>query len=429
MKGSAYNIFSTGTDGKTLVFNACTKRFFRFSEKHTSRLKEIIDDIDQYTAIPAYAELCATLQDNGFVVDDNKEEYISLSKAFESYRTERAYTLLVMTTYACNFSCWYCVQKHKHVALTTDTEDKIKSHIARYLHDNKIKSFNLSWFGGEPLLNYDSMRRLSSFASEYCRDNGIDYMSSITTNGSLLTPEMISEMSGLKFRNFQITIDGSRVHHNATRYNATISDSFSLILHNIYTLCDVIPEANVVVRINYTKDNLDEDIVAQIDSILAPFRNRVQIMFRKVWQEKLSDELSAKVGTIMEDMVRKGYNVFHDFDSPAPCYVEKVHYHAVFPDGTVDRCSNVDMSQARGMLLSDGAIKWNNRPQECDANIFTAKSECERCKYLPLCFGPCPKRRMVEGERNGRIRCQYKDKDSVFASELKNYVRIKEAAV
>ena len=429
MTGSAYNIFSTGTDGKTLVFNACTKRFFRFSEKNTQRLKEIIEDVDRYAGVSEYAGLCTTLHDNGFVVDDDKSEYNQLFKSFETYRTEPAYTLLVMTTYACNFSCRYCIQKHRNVTMTMDTEDKIKSHIARYLYDNKIRSFNLSWFGGEPLLNYDSIRRLSSFASEYCQANNIDFTSCITTNGSLLTPEMISEMSELNFRSFQITIDGNRHSHNATRYNATINDSFSLILHNIYVLCDMIPEATVIVRINYTKDNLDRSLVEQLDSILAPFRGRVQIMFRKVWQEEFSDELSAKVGIVMEDMVRRGYSVFHDFDNPAPCYVEKNHFHAVFPDGTVDRCSNVDMSQARGILLSDGAIKWNVRPQECDANIFTAESECERCKYLPLCFGPCPKRRMVEGERNGRIRCQYKDKDSVFASEIKNYVRIKEAAV
>lgn len=429
MKDSAYNIFSTDADGKSLVFDAYTRRFFRVSEKNTHRLREIIADIDRYTDVMEYAGLCSTLRDNGFVIDDNKSEYDLLYKSFEAYRTEPAYTLLVMTSYACNFSCWYCVQKHKSVALTVDAEEKIRSHIARYLHDNEITSFNLSWFGGEPLLNYDSIYRLSYFAAEYCRDNDIDFMSSITTNGSLLTKEMISEMSGLNFRSFQITLDGNKHCHNATRYNATISDSFSLILHNIYTLCDIIPEANVIVRINYTKDNLDEIFVAQIDTVLAPFRDRVQIMFRKVWQEKFSDKLSAKVGTIMEDMVRRGYKVFHDFDNPAPCYVEKAHYHAVFPDGTVDRCSNVDMSRSRGVLLHDGSIRWNVRPQECDTNIFTAESECRRCKYLPLCFGPCPKRRMVESKKNGCIRCQYEDKDSVFASEILNYVRIKEAAI
>ena len=42
MKDSAYNIFSTDADGKSLVFNAYTRRFFRVSEKNTHRLREII---------------------------------------------------------------------------------------------------------------------------------------------------------------------------------------------------------------------------------------------------------------------------------------------------------------------------------------------------------------------------------------------------
>lgn len=429
MKGSAYNIFNAGINGKTLVFNAYTKRFFWLSDKSALRLKEIINDIDNYISVPAYADLCAKLYGNGFVVDDSKDEYDCLYKFYESYCAEPTYTLLVMTTYACNFSCRYCVQKHEDVALTMSVEEKIKAHISHYLSSYKIKSFNLSWFGGEPLLNYGSIHRLSSFAAQYCRDRGIAFMSSITTNGSLLTKEMIHEMSELQFRSFQITIDGTKKYHNATRYNSTIRDSFSLILHNIYILCDVIPEANVIVRINYTEENLGEELVSQIDSVLAPCRKRVQIMFRKVWQENFTDNLGFKVGAIMEDMTRRGYNVFHDFDSSMPCYVEKIHYNTIFPDGTIDRCSNIDMSCSRGVLLDDGTILWRTHPQECDSNIFTIDSECQRCKYLPLCFGLCSKRRMVEEKRIGRIRCQYENKDIVYASEIMNYVRIKEAVV
>ena len=98
MKDSAYNIFSTDADGKSLVFNAYTRRFFRVSEKNTHRLREIIADIDRYADVMEYAGLCSTLRDNGFVIDDNKSEYDLLYKSFEAYRTEPAYTLLAMTS-------------------------------------------------------------------------------------------------------------------------------------------------------------------------------------------------------------------------------------------------------------------------------------------------------------------------------------------
>ncbi len=61
MKDSAYNIFSTDADGKSLVFNAYTRRFFRVSEKNTHRLREIIADIDRYADVwnmPGYVQRC-----------------------------------------------------------------------------------------------------------------------------------------------------------------------------------------------------------------------------------------------------------------------------------------------------------------------------------------------------------------------------------
>lgn len=68
MKDSAYNIFSTDADGKSLVFNAYTRRFFRVSEKNTHRLREIIADIDRYADVMEYAGLCSTLRDNGLLL-------------------------------------------------------------------------------------------------------------------------------------------------------------------------------------------------------------------------------------------------------------------------------------------------------------------------------------------------------------------------
>ena len=75
MRSSVYNIFLQDTDGDTLAFNSYTKRFFRFSHKNTPRLRAVIDDIDSYRHISEYSEMCNTLHNNGFVVDDNRDEY------------------------------------------------------------------------------------------------------------------------------------------------------------------------------------------------------------------------------------------------------------------------------------------------------------------------------------------------------------------
>lgn len=428
MRSSVYNIFLQDTDGNTLVFNSYTKRFFRFSQKNTPRLRAVIDDIDSYRHISEYSEVCNTLHSNGFVVDDNRDEYLELRSSFERFRDSSAYMLLVYTTYACNLSCWYCVQRHNGTTLSQATEGKVKAHIRQYIPANNITSLNLSWFGGEPLLNYGSIRRLSEYAGRYCNENGIDFRCSITTNGTLLTRQMAEDMAKMSFKSFQITIDGNKERHNATRHNASANDSFSLILNNIKVLCDSVPDAEVLLRINYTNDNTDESLTGQIDNELGLYRKKIRVMFRKVWQEEFSEDLEHRIGLIMASMVRLGYDVVHEYDCPTPCYVEKRNYLAIFPDGSTDRCSNIDMSAARGELMDNGSIHWHDCPTECDTNAFSAGSECQECRYLPLCLGPCPKARM-RIENKGKIHCQYNDKDRVFEAGIKNYILMKEAAL
>lgn len=428
MKSSTYNIFIPDTNGQTLVFNAYTKRYFWFSDKNISQLKNVIKNIDLYSCIPEYDILRDKLYNNGFVVDSSIEELSLIKGGFEHYRDSSEYVLLILTTYSCNFNCWYCTQKHKGVKIDADLERRIDAHIKKYIDTHKISSLKLSWFGGEPLQNYDFIRRFSVSTLEYCRNKNVTFSCSITTNGSLLTPSMIGEMASLGFNSFQITIDGNKAKHNATRYNNTITDSYSLILDNIITLCNIIPEAEIVLRVNYTKDNLSRDFAREIDEVLGEKRSQIKIFFRKVWQEDFTEDLNAYVGSVMRDMTRMGYKVMHDYDggtSVTPCYAEKEHYNAIFPDGRVDKCSNRDMSDARGVLLDDGTIQWNEPLDEYRADIFADDSECRGCKYLPLCMGPCPKRR--EGMKQGaKIACIYDDKERVFASDIKNYVSIQE---
>lgn len=423
MKKSRYNIFLEISQDKTLVFNGMSKKFFTLSSGNISELKQILESPDIYDNNEEYRNLLSTLKSNGFLIEDEVDEFEQLRILFESYKEANEYSLMILTTYTCNFSCWYCVQKHKNKSLSTGTVAKIKKHISKYLLENKMKSFQISWFGGEPLLNFDAIRSIGSFAKDFCDRNGISYSCGITTNGSLITPDMAVEMKNLGFKDFQITIDGIKESHNKTRYNSLIKDSFTKILNNIKTLSKIIPDVEITVRFNYTHKNLDETIVAQIDSVLNTSKDRIELLFRKVWQEPDSSELSHKLGIILKMFQQKGYKILHDYNNLklTSCYVEQIHYNSIFPDGTVDKCSNKDLTETRGYLADNGDIIWTTHPDENAINIFNYPSECSDCLYLPLCMGPCPRNRK-ELISNGIIHCQEENKDQTFLDEIKNYV-------
>ncbi len=430
MKQSLYNIFIPISTEETLVFNGMSKKFFTFSSGNISKLKEVLGSPDKYSQLEEYQNFTSMLRSNGFIIDDTTDEFGILKKLFINYKEAPTYSLMILTTYACNFSCWYCVQKHKPAFLKSETIARIKKHIPNYLLENGIKSFEISWFGGEPLLNFKAIREISMFSKDFCVQNGIDYSCGITTNGSLITPAMAIEMKEIGFDNYQITIDGNRENHNKTRYNSSLPDSFSKILDNIKLLAHTIPDVSITVRFNYTHKNLTQDIFNQVDSRLHNAKDNIRLLFRKVWQEPETPELSANVGMIMNMFKLAGYEILHDCDDIrfTSCYVEQTHYNAIFPDGTVDKCSNQDISETRGRLSENGNIVWDKVPDDTDINIFNFPSECIDCQFLPLCMGPCPRNRKSLIYDN-KIHCQIKNKEQEFYDSIRNFALIKQDRV
>lgn len=147
MKSSEYNLFLPLEGDRTIIFNSNTKRFFVSSNNSIANYREVINSPNLYTENQQYQKLLATLSKNGFVIDDNINELSEIEKLYLKNKRSKEYSLIIMTTYACNFACWYCVQDHENIYLGADTEQKIIEHIKRYLISNSIEVFSISWFG------------------------------------------------------------------------------------------------------------------------------------------------------------------------------------------------------------------------------------------------------------------------------------------
>lgn len=424
MKHSNYNIIVPFNIDRSIIFNSITKRFFICSNHNLDNFHSVINSPNDYLSDTHYAKILATLTNNGFIIEDNINELDVLETVYRKNIKEKKYSLTIMTTYACNFSCWYCVQNHKAISIKRDVEQKIIRHIKSYVIDNNIEKLHLSWFGGEPLLNFQAIRNISILAKDFCISKGVDFSNSITTNGALLNKHMIQEMKSLNFINYQITIDGSKENHNHTRFNNSINDSFNLLLNNIVDIATIIPQALITLRINYTRTNLSESLVNDIDKILHHVKNNILILFRKVWQEPEDEQMTIIVSKLIYQFQKLGYLFDLDFDNfdLLSCYVEKEHYLSVFPDGTVDRCNNKDISKSRGYISDNGTIIWNDPPKESLISAFSNNSECRECKFLPLCMGPCP---LFREKMSDSINCIIDEREKYFSRDIIEYCRIK----
>lgn len=424
MKHSNYNITVPFDVNRSIIFNSITKKFFICSNLNLNNFYSVINSPNKYLYDASYKNILTTLTDNGFIIEDDVNEIDDLVTAFRKNIEEKEYSLTIMTTYACNFSCWYCVQNHKPIYLKEDVEQKIINHIKLYVKEHDIKKLHISWFGGEPLLNFKSIRKISLLAKEYCASTGVYFSCSITTNGSLLNKSMIQEMKSLNFISYQITIDGSKENHNNTRFNNAINNSFDLLLNNIVNLVTIIPNALVTLRINYTRSNLSELLAKDINQILEPVKNKIYVLFRKVWQEPEDEQMSNLVSKLTYLFQKLGYIVEHDYDNfdLLSCYVEKRHYLSVYPDGTIDRCNNKDISKSRGYITDSGTVIWNESPRESLITAFSNNSECRECKYLPLCMGPCP---LLREKMYDSVNCIIDEREKYFRRDIIEYCKIK----
>lgn len=104
-------------------------------------------------------------------------------------KTSRIFAL--MLTWQCNLNCVYCFEKHK-------ATDKVMSlETAKTIIQNEFSEFEASgdqgvlkvdFFGGEPLLRFQLIKDLAEWIWE--QDFHINYVLSVTTNGTLLNDEM-----------------------------------------------------------------------------------------------------------------------------------------------------------------------------------------------------------------------------------------------
>lgn len=420
MKASKYNYFIP-YKGKHLFFNGVSKCFFMVSDENHKEMEKIVSHPELYEK--QYGDFIKKIAGAKFVIDDDVNEVQEVQKAFISQRDTDTYKLMILPTYACNLSCWYCVQEHRNMKLSSHDVDLIKHHIQYYLEHNKdIKRLMLSWFGGEPLLAFDIIMDISSYAQKVCKKFGVTFRNTITTNGTLLTSERLKKLKQVEMSFFQITLDGCKEEHDKVKHLPNIS-SYELVLSNIKSLIELLPQATCSLRFNYTDKNLaPKEFIEGINSrIPATLRRNITLSFKKVWQVDILSIDQRKMDELYELAKMSHYRV----DTRANfviCYVECLHYNTIFPNGRVDKCDNVDPQTARGRITKDGKVEWNEELPYWEHTSFVEnESECFNCKHLPVCNGPCPVERDSMWKNAGYVKCRYKNPEEVCMERIIRY--------
>jgi sulfatase maturation enzyme AslB (radical SAM superfamily) len=139
--------------------------------------------------------------------------------------------LVVLVTHRCQLRCSYCrVRKYD---AQMHLSDIIRS--ADLLLGSRKKRLQLQFFGGEPLLRFDEIKKVVEYAEKKAEDLGKELSFLLTTNGIALTSEKLDFFRRHDFT-IELSLDGSAEAQSAQRKSPDPKKHYEMIVRNLDAL-------------------------------------------------------------------------------------------------------------------------------------------------------------------------------------------------
>ena len=372
-------------------------------------LKQIIDDLSNgkpFTFDPDN-KFHATLKNLNMLVEDSEDEMNTLNSMFFNFEHNSELGIVMLVTRKCNFRCPYCYEEYIDSDMPPEVFDNIHNFIINRIKKAHFKVVYVSFFGGEPTLMSKEiiafMQRLLKENSELPEPASIHGV--ITTNGYLLTPEVIDQFVENHITRYQITVDGLEESHNSSRYLIGKQGTWKQIISNLQHFKKVnAKNLRVMIRSNVTPA-----IYAEIDEWLAYLNenfNQYPYCFHFETAKDfghMNDEsfglLNDEGAVIVDVMDRaKKYKLpleivgFHTTPFSLVCYAARQFTYVIDYDGGVKKCTSSSLDEPYncvGQLMDKGlSLDFKKSAQWTSYDLG---EPCKECPILPICYmRKCP---------------------------------------
>lgn len=397
MKFSQFNSIIKFDNNYTL-YNSLTDKFIFLESDLSEILKAAINEgIEGLGEIhPDFYEFLIAEK---FVIEKgiNEVEKIKEIRKNVDYNNSN-YLLTINPTMNCNFKCWYCYETHiKSSKLTRSVLDATKLFISKKVSDEKIKYFNLSFFGGEPLLYFQQVvQPIVDHITEECKKYNKSFGISFTTNGFLINEDFIKYFVNKELMpSLQITFDGYRENHDKVRFVSEKRGSYYDIVENIKQLLQY-KNFHVRARVNYTDENIYDcfKIADDFQEIIDENRSSQFLFdFHRVWQNGKLDNIDLFVNENVEKIKSKGFKVSTNLPDNLinSCYADKLNSAVINYNGDIFKCTarDFDNKNREGFLTPEGEIVWENDSLNKRMSSKFKNTPCQTCRIMPLCNGGC----------------------------------------
>jgi uncharacterized protein len=352
-----------------------------------------------------------TFSSKGFLVTNHSQAYERVAHRHRQACQARAiFNLTLLPTLACNFKCRYCFENHDR---NDRMNDETAASVLALVRQQAARHWriNLSWFGGEPLLETKRIAALHPRIHKIAKENACELLSTITTNGYLLNADTARLLHGLNIHTIQITLDGNRQDHDANRITRTNEGTYDTIFANILTFLEINQNGNLVIRVNSTSEHV-HSILEVLPEIPTVFRKRVSIHLHAIMNPECPSHFTTEYADELKHIYQKTRSLgfmaavdnYLDCVSGIYCYAERSTSAVIDPAGNVYRCAytNYDGKECIGKLQKNGTIKASGSfGDEWEKIVATEPEKCRSCQYLPICGFGCPRLRASEEQNQG----------------------------
>lgn len=405
MKWSRYNHLLECKYGH-FIYNAVTNSFLKISPGLFALVKQTEDWDRQLEQLDP--EFCQVLLANRIVVPNDFDARYLRKLQFVHQRSAFADSLLgltIATTTACNFQCPYCYEG----GITAQRMDEeTEAAIVEYIKTIAPKRLDVTWYGGEPLMNFPTIVRLTESIGRMDFIKQRDY--GIVTNGSLLTEEACRFFASCGLRSVQVTLDGTAECHDRSRKMKNGQSSYALILGNLDRAIDLLPDCHFSIRVNVSYANRS-DYPVLYRELHERYRGKknFSMYFSFVEDYGSCGESMALCSRERMAFLRELIHTHHISVRLYPrrqhalCVACHINDFVIAPNGDLYKCWS-DLGRKH---LVVGNIrqkkKVDNYDLVCDYAIHYNKfndPKCLACFLFPVCAGGCPGNR-YNNERKG----------------------------
>ena len=345
-------------------------------------------------------------------------------------------TLLVIQE--CNLRCTYCYGDYGSYGDSGYIDAETAIHIIdNIVLKSTLRKFSISFFGGEPLLNFPVIKEVVHYCEKIERDSGIRFVFGITSNGTLINSEMERFFMEHKIQ-VKISLDGDKEQNDKNRMNAKGQGSYDEVIDKTKKLRE-----NGVLSVRATLMPGDMNLSKLYEHLF-------RLNFKGIYIAPAFNEFSGRDYDIltkqsiewlcqMENHIQNGeyeyvlnnLNLINDL-----CKIDRACVRQAFCEALGDGCA-VDI---RGNIYPchrfvyykefgvNSITEFEQRNRQMQLKLASERSEaCKKCWAYNLCVCGCIYNNYAESGRFTEVNknyCRYVK--AVYEKELNIYISLSE---